>query len=49
MKVLSSVIQNKLLVAILAGVVSIGGFQVWQYNQAQYAKFIGSPRLNMLN
>jgi hypothetical protein len=44
MKVLSSVIQNKLLVAILAGVVSIGGFQVWQYNQAQYAKFISNAK-----
>jgi hypothetical protein len=40
MKVLSLVIQNKLLLAILAGVLSIGGFQIWQYNQAQYEKFI---------
>lgn len=40
MKVLSLVIQNKLLVAILAGVASIGSFQFWQYNQAQYEKFI---------
>lgn len=40
MKVLSSVIQNKLLLAILAGVLSIGSFQVWQYNQAQYEKLI---------
>jgi hypothetical protein len=46
MKVLSSVIQNKLLVAILAGVVSIGGFQVWQYKQAQYEKFISDSKIN---
>ncbi|MHC5674397.1 hypothetical protein [Nostoc sp.] len=46
MKVLSSVIHTKLLVAILAGVVSIGGFQVWQYNQAQYAKFISDSKIN---
>ena len=44
MKVLSSVIHTKLLLAILAGVVSIGGFQVWQYNQAQYAKFISNAK-----
>lgn len=40
MKVLSSVIHTKLLVAILVSVASIVSFQVWQYNQAQYAKFI---------
>jgi hypothetical protein len=44
MKVLSSLIQNKLLVAILAGVASIGSFQVWQHNQAQYAKFISNAK-----
>lgn len=44
MKVLSSVIQNKLLLAILAGVLSIGSFQVWQYNQAQYEKFINQAK-----
>ncbi|AVH68267.1 hypothetical protein IQ274_36145 [Nostoc sp. LEGE 12447] len=38
MKVLSLAIQNKLLLAILTGVASIGSFQVWQYNQAQYEK-----------
>jgi hypothetical protein len=44
MKVLSSVIQNKLLLAILAGVVSIVSFQVWQYNQAQYEKLISNAK-----
>ncbi|MCW5318232.1 hypothetical protein GTQ43_32205 [Nostoc sp. KVJ3] len=44
MKVLSSVIHTKLLLAILAGVVSIGGFQVWQYNQAQYEKLISEAK-----
>jgi hypothetical protein len=46
MKVLSSVIQNKLLLAILAGVVSIVGFQVWQHNQAQYEKLISDAKVN---
>lgn len=46
MKVLSSVIHTKLLVAILAGVSSIVSFQVWQYNQAQYAKFISDSKIN---
>lgn len=44
MKVLSSVIQNKLLLAILAGVVSIGGFQIWQAKQAQYEKLISEAK-----
>ncbi|MCG6133983.1 MAG: hypothetical protein MET45_04895 [Nostoc sp. LLA-1] len=34
------VIQNKILLAILAGVVSIGSFQVWQYNQQKHEEFI---------
>ncbi|MBN3906638.1 MAG: hypothetical protein HWQ35_08780 [Nostoc sp. NMS1] len=46
MKVLSLLIQNKLLMAILAGVASIGSFQFWQYNQAQYAKFISDSKIN---
>ncbi|MBD2303386.1 hypothetical protein H6G80_33710 [Nostoc sp. FACHB-87] len=40
MKSLSTLIQNKILLAILAGVVSIGSFQVWKYNQEKYQKFI---------
>ena len=42
MKSISSVIQNKILLAILAGVVSIGSFQVWQYNQQKYENFIAA-------
>lgn len=44
MNVLSLVIQNKLLLAILAGILSIGGFQIWQYNQAQYEKLISDAK-----
>lgn len=44
MKVLSLLIQNKLLLAILVGVASIGSFQVWQYNQAQYEKLISNAK-----
>ncbi|UKP01045.1 hypothetical protein L6494_28380 (plasmid) [Nostoc sp. UHCC 0870] len=33
-------IQNKILLAILAGVTSIGSFQVWQHNKQEYDKFI---------
>lgn len=44
MKVLSLAIQNKLLLAILAGVASIVSFQVWQYNQAQYEKLISNAK-----
>lgn len=40
MKTLSTIIQNKILLAILAGVVSIGSFQVWKYNQEKNQKFI---------
>jgi hypothetical protein len=42
MKNLSSLIQNNILLAILAGVVSIGSFQVWQYNQHKYDLFIAA-------
>ncbi|WP_414516636.1 hypothetical protein [Nostoc sp. PCC 9305] len=44
MKFVSSLIQNKFLAAILAGVASIVSFQVWQYNQAQYEKFISQAK-----
>jgi len=44
MKTLSSVIQNKILLAILAGVLSIGSFEVWKYNQAKYEKFIAEEK-----
>lgn len=46
MKVLSSVIHTKLLLAILAGVASIGSFQVWQNKQAQYEKLISDSKIN---
>ncbi|MEA5566634.1 hypothetical protein [Anabaena sp. UHCC 0399] len=40
MKSLSMLIQNKILLAILAGVTSIGSFQVWQHHKLEYEKFI---------
>ncbi|QLE59722.1 hypothetical protein [Nostoc sp. TCL26-01] len=40
MKTLSTIIQNKILLAILAGVISIGSFQVWQHNKLEYEKLI---------
>lgn len=40
MKSLYLLIQNKILLAILAGVVSIGSFQIWQYNQEKHYKFL---------
>lgn len=46
MKILSFAIQNKLLLAILAGVASIVSFQVWEYNHAQYEKRLASARNN---
>lgn len=46
MKILTSAIQNKILLAILAGVVSIGSFQVWQYNQAKYERLIADKENN---
>ncbi len=46
MKILGLLIQNKILLAILAGVVSIGSFQVWQYNQAKYEKLITAKENN---
>ncbi|MBE9210530.1 hypothetical protein IQ244_29315 [Nostoc sp. LEGE 06077] len=42
MKSLSTLIQNKILLAILAGVLSIGSFQVWKYNQEKYQKFVAN-------
>lgn len=46
MKILTSAIQNKILLAILAGVVSIGSFQVWKDKQAKYEKFIAGQETN---
>ena len=46
MKIISSVIQNKILLAILVGIVSIGSFQVWQYNQAKYERLIADKENN---
>ncbi|MBN3958759.1 hypothetical protein [Nostoc sp. NMS8] len=46
MKILALLIQNKILLAILAGVVSIGSFQVWKDNQVKYEKFIASQENN---
>ncbi|MCC5633918.1 hypothetical protein LC613_41630 [Nostoc sphaeroides CHAB 2801] len=46
MKIVTLAIQNKILLAILAGVVSIGSFQVWQYNQAKYEKVIAVKENN---
>jgi len=40
MKSFSSIIQNKILLAILAVIVSIGSFKIWQYNQQKHYKFI---------
>ncbi|MBD2415976.1 hypothetical protein FACHB389_31415 [Nostoc calcicola FACHB-389] len=42
MNSLYRLIPNKILLAILAGVVSIGSFQIWQYNQQKYKKFIAA-------
>ncbi|MBX9256235.1 hypothetical protein H1Q63_20265 [Desmonostoc muscorum CCALA 125] len=42
MNSLYRLIPNKILLAILAGVVSIGSFQIWQYNQQKYNKFIAA-------
>lgn len=39
-------VQNKILLAILAGVTSIGSFQVWQHNQQEYQKFIAEREKN---
>lgn len=46
MKFVSSVNQNKFLAAILAGVASIGAFQVWQHNQAQQEKTLKQAKTN---
>ncbi|MFN6572013.1 hypothetical protein [Dendronalium sp. ChiSLP03b] len=40
MKTLSTIIQNKILLGILAAVTSIGGFLVWQHNKQEYEKFL---------
>lgn len=42
MKSISTIIQSKILLAILAGATSIGSFLFWQYNQQQYQKFIAA-------
>ncbi|MHC5777072.1 hypothetical protein [Nostoc sp.] len=46
MKIVTSAIQNKILLAILAGIVSIGSFQVWKDKQAKYEKFIAGQENN---
>lgn len=46
MKTLSSGVQNKILLAILAGVLSIGSFEVWKYNQAKYEESIANQENN---
>ncbi|WP_341531435.1 hypothetical protein WKK05_37645 (plasmid) [Nostoc sp. UHCC 0302] len=38
--IVNGLVQNKILLAILAGVTAIGSFQVWKYNQEKHEKFI---------
>jgi hypothetical protein len=38
--IVNNLVQNKILLAILAGITSIGSFQVWKYNQEKHEKFI---------
>jgi hypothetical protein len=42
MKILSLAIQNKILLAILAGVVSIGSFQGWEYKKKEHEKVVAN-------
>ncbi|SRR5579883_2096222 len=44
--ILDNLIKNKILLAILAAVMSLGGFEAWKYNQEKHEKLIAEKKAN---